>query len=177
MRNTHLALAAIGLLVLGCDQSTSTSPTAGSPSFTSDGIMANLSSSTVVHWVSVGGPDADLFGPGGDPNFSLNALLRADGSVSGQWTDEFGHGNGIHAAVDCVNVVGNQAWVSGTITSGRIGDDDLTGLPVGTRVVDNGTSANDPPDQISLTNPDPTPCTAAPDYPLLDMKKGQVTVR
>lgn len=36
MRNTYLALAAIGLLVLGCDRSTTTSPTARTPSFDRD---------------------------------------------------------------------------------------------------------------------------------------------
>ena len=169
MRNTSLALAAIGLLVLGCDSST-TSPTEGTPSFSSG--------NTVVHQVTASGSDADFFGPGVDASFSLVGLLRADGSASGLWTDQFGHGNGgFHAALDCVHVIGNQAWVSGTITSGNTQGFDLTGLPVIARVVDNGRSANDPPDQITFSFVgDPTPCTAAPLFDLLDKTRGQVTV-
>jgi hypothetical protein len=171
MKRTVLALAVIGLPILGCDSSTTTSPTAGTPSFESG--------STVVHRVTASGSDADFIGPGGDANFSLVGLLRADGSASGQWTDQFGHGNGgFHAAIDCVHVVGNQAWVSGTVTSGNFQGADLTGLPVITRVADNGRSANDPPDQISFSFlGDPTPCTAAPNLPLFDKTRGQVTVQ
>ena len=178
MRTPSFTLAAIGLFVLGCDQSTSTSPSASSPSFTPVDGGANVSDNTIVNRVSASGSDIDAIAPGGDANFSLTALVRADGSVSGQWADEFGHGNGgFHAVIDCVNIVGNQAWVSGIVTSGTAGGTDLTGLPVGTRVADNGTSANDPPDQISFSFlGDPTPCTAAPPYPLLTKTKGQVTV-
>jgi hypothetical protein len=170
MKGTLLPLAAIGLLVLGCDSSKTTSPTDGTPSFGSG--------STVVHRVTAGGSDVDLAGPGGDANYSLVGLLRADGSASGQWTDQFGHGNGgFHAAIDCVHVVGNQAWVSGTVTSGNFQGFDLTGLPVITRLADNGRSANDPPDQVSFSFlGDPTPCTAAPPFDLFDKTRGQVTV-
>lgn len=170
MRYTSLTLAAIGLLALGCDQAPTTSPTIG---------PANIGGGTgVVNRVTASGSDADLIGPGGDANFTFSALKRADGSASGQWTDQFGHGNGgFHAVIDCVHVVGNEAWVSGTITSGNIFGFDLTGFPVGTRVADNGTSANDPPDQISFSFlGDPTPCTDAPGYPLLTKTIGQVNV-
>lgn len=75
-------------------------------------------------------------------------------------------------------VVGNEAWVSGIVTSGNIFGFDLTGFPVGTRVRDNGTSAKDPPDEISFSFlGDPTPCTAAPNYPFLTKTKGQVKVQ
>jgi hypothetical protein len=70
--------------------------------------------------------------------------------------------------------MGNQAWVSGTITG-----KDFTGLDVLTTVVDNGTSNNDTPDQMSFsyigTGID---CQAAPQFPLqlLDLTRGQVMV-
>jgi hypothetical protein len=143
----------------------------------------------VVHRVSAGGPDACVaFGathPGCDGNFSLTAIEYADGSVSGQYTDRFANGDGFHAVIDCLVVEGNQAWVSGVITSGRFTDPDtgevfdLAGLYVFTSVQDNGTSANDPVDQISLSFIDfvPTPCTEKPAVPLLDAPEGQVTVR
>jgi hypothetical protein len=81
----------------------------------------------------------------------------ADGSVSGQYTDRFANGDGFHAVIDCLVVDGNRVWVSGVITSGRFTDPDtgevfdLAGLDVFTSVQDNGTSANDPVDQISFS--------------------------
>jgi hypothetical protein len=132
----------------------------------------------VVHQVSVGGPDQDVTAHT-DANFSLVAIQYGDGHVSGQWTDQFGQGQGgIHVAVNCVFVAGNQAWISGIITQGNINGTDLSGLPAITRVQDNGKSANDPPDTISFSFIGvATPCTAAPPLPLFPMTDGQVTVR
>jgi hypothetical protein len=135
---------------------------------------------TVVHRVSVGGPDACAalgIKPGCDGNYSYVATQYADGSASGQYIDRFSRGSGIIGVVDCVHVVDNQAWVSGWITSGRIGDNDLTGLPFTTLVVDNGTSAQQPPDQIASSHIfDPTPCTEMVQWNLFDTPQGQVTV-
>ncbi len=155
-------------------------------------ILATVAWATgpVVHGVSAGGPDAcvALAGthPGCDGNFSLTAREYADGSVSGQYTDRFANGDGFHAVIDCLVVEGNQAWVSGVITSGIFTDPDtgevfdLAGLYVWTTVVDNGTSANDPVDQISFSsiNFEPIPCTDAAelDAPLFDAPEGQVRV-
>jgi hypothetical protein len=137
-------------------------------------------SSTVVHRVSVGGPDACAglgIKPGCDGNYSFVAFKYADGSASGQYTDRFSRGGGIIGVVNCVRVVDNQAWVSGWITSGGIGDNDFRGLPFTTLVVDNGTSANQPPDQIASSHTgDPTPCTDMVPWDLLDTPQGQVTV-
>jgi hypothetical protein len=132
----------------------------------------------VVHKVSVGGHDQDPVGHT-DANFSLVAIQHGDGHVSGQWTDQFGQGQGgIHVAVNCVFVAGNQAWISGFITQGNFNGTDLSGLPVITRVQDNGDSANDPPDAISFSFiGNATPCTAAPPLPLFPMTDGQVNVR
>ncbi len=110
----------------------------------------------VVHRVSVGGPDICVamgLKPGCDANFSLEAKLYADGSASGQYTDRNANGDGIHAVVDCVSVVGNEAWISGVITHGRLTNPDtgevwdMAGEPISTRVRDNGTSANSSPFQ------------------------------
>jgi hypothetical protein len=138
--------------------------------------------SPIVHRVHVGGPDCcadpDLgLKPGCDKNFSLVAIERADGSVSGQFTDRWGEGlGGFHAVIDCLSVDGNEAWVSGVIIQGTWGDIDLTGWPVVARVRDNGTSANDPPDQISGVQPGPA-CTDRPPLELYDVPQGQVKVK
>ncbi len=112
-------------------------------------------------------------------NFSLTATIFADGSMSGQYTDQFRQiGGGFHAVLNCVSIVGNDAWVSGVIISGTADGQDLTGLPVATRVRDNGVSANDPPDDVSFSFiGDPTPCTEHVDYPLFTSPQGQVVIR
>ncbi|SRR6266550_8974556 len=137
----------------------------------------------VIHHVSAGGPDAceAINGPPSHPgcngNFSLVANVYADGSVSGQYTDQFGHGDGgFHAVVDCVYIVGNIAWVSGVIKEGNLGTTDLAGVPVLTAVQDNGKSANDPPDRISYSFFTTTRCTSHVSLPLFDAPEGQVTV-
>ena len=135
------------------------------------------SADSVIHQVSVGSADIAP-PPGTDANFSLSAIERDDGTVSGQWQDTvFGRGTaavGLHVEVDCLVVVGNDAWVSGIITR----PNSLAGLPAITRVRDNGTSADDPADQVSFTfiGIDAT-CTDQPDLPLNDLINGQVTVQ
>ena len=132
----------------------------------------------VLHQVSVGGHDQDPAGHT-DANFSLSAVQHGNGSVTGQWSDQFGQGDGgIHVQINCLFVQGNEAWVSGIISSGNVGGVDVSGLPVITRVQDNGKSANDPPDAISFSFiGTATPCTDAPNLPLFPMTDGQVTVR
>jgi hypothetical protein len=131
----------------------------------------------VVHKVSVGSADVTP-PPGTDANFSLSAIEFDDGTVTGQWQDTFfGRGNpalALHVKVDCLVVVGNEAWVSGVVTRPGF----LAGLPAITRIRDNGTSANDPPDQVSFTFIDiGVTCTDQPDLPLFDLINGQVTVQ
>jgi hypothetical protein len=135
------------------------------------------SADSVVHKVSVGSPDIVL-PPGTDANFSLSAIEHGDGTITGQWQDTFfGRGTpavALHVEVDCLVVVGNEAWVSGVITRPSF----FAGLTAVTRVSDNGTSANDPPDQVSFTFIDiGATCTDQPDLPLFDLVNGQVTVR
>ena len=147
---------------------------------------AILAGGPVVHHVSAGGPDiCSAFGlkPGCDANFSLTANQYADGSVKGEYTDNWRvgteKGDGLHVVINCVSVVGNEAWITGVVTKGTLNGLDLTGLPVGTRLRDNGTSANDPADdEISINFiGDPTPCTDHPDYPMFAMPQGQVVVK
>ena len=132
----------------------------------------------IVHQVSVGGPDQDATNHT-DANFSLVAIQYADGSVKGEWTDQFGQGQGgIHVKIDCLFVQGNEAWVSGFISSGNFNGADLSGLPVITRVQDNGTSHNDTPDAISFSFIGvAAACTTHPNLPLVPMTDGQVNVR
>ncbi len=135
--------------------------------------------SPIVHRVRAGSPDTcAAYGlpPGCNANFSLVATQRADGSVTGQLTDQFGRGvGGYHAIINCLSVEGKDAWVSGVIAQGTYYGEDLAGWPVVVRVRDNGTSANDSPDQISWSGIEPT-CDQQPDFELFDVPQGQVVV-
>ena len=80
-------------------------------------------------------------------------------------------------------VVDNQAWIGGVITNGSATGEYVTGRRVLTTVVDNGKSANDPPDEISFSYDydainSPVRCTDKEELPLqlLPMTDGQVTV-
>jgi hypothetical protein len=182
MKTPSLTLAAFALFAVGCVEPTPTSPEASARTLTGGPLFANQGNG-VVHRVSVGGHDADLFE--GDKNFSLIALEHGDGSVTGQWTDMFGKdpdGNplgGVHIEVDCLSVVGNQATIGGVITNGTSAGVDVTGQRALTRVWDFGNSANDAPDAISFSF-FPTgnlTCTQQLNFfTLLVMTDGQVTV-
>jgi hypothetical protein len=175
MKRLSVTVAALTLVALGCDASAPTTP----PSSISapGGALFAGEGNGVVHRATVGGHDLDL-AENTDANFSLVAIEHRNGEVTGQWTDQFGQGEGgIHVTVNCLRVIGNNAWVSGIIKSGSFGGVDFTGLPAITRVADLGTSHNDPPDAISFSFiGNPTPCTAAPPLPLLPMTDGQVKV-
>ena len=164
----------LAMFLSGCNQDES--PTSSLVDSSNESLTGSLSKNNVVHHISVGGADICVdFGlkPGCDGNFSLVAIEKADGSVSGQWQDSFGHGNGsVHITVDCLFVDGNQAWVGGVVNAGP-----FAGVRVMTRVVDNGTSAKDPADQISFTTGSDVSCITAPDLPLIDLTHGQVKVR
>ncbi len=134
----------------------------------------------VVHQVSVGGADICVGQgrrPGCDASFSLIAREHLDGSVTGQWEDAFaGDDSGMHVAIDCLSVNGSDAWVSGVITEGSLNGVDLTGFPAIARVRDNGTSMNDPADQVSFSFFSAISCLIEPDVALMDIT-GQVKVR
>ena len=161
----------------GCDQAAPTD----------DALTANA---RVVHRISVGGADVcEALGlpTGCDANFSLTARVDANGTASGQWQDTFsGGGQGQHSTIDCVNIQGNAAVIGGVVTHGTDGaGNDLTGFRSLTAVVDNGTSQQDPPDQISTSifAPSGFDCHdyTIEDFELdgivFDLTHGQVTIR
>jgi len=178
-RSLLLPFAILG--AFGCSETT-VSPTAQSDSPT----MQASVGSQVVHRASAGGPDVcsgvgDK--PGCDANFSLVATQYSNGSVTGQWDDQASQVNGggrFHVAVNCLNVLGNRAYVSGVITQGNSG---LIGQNTLVEVVDNGVSPNDPPDQLttSFVFPGVPDCIGAPafvsDTRLHAMPEGQVVVQ
>ena len=178
MKPALSALSALAL-VLACTDTNAPTPTSAGDLATG-GINASVNSGNgVLNKVSVGGSDQDVT-LNTDANFSLTAIQYGDGSVAGEWSDQFGQGQGgVHVDVNCLVVQGNQAWIGGIIRSGStgVGGVDLSGLAALTRVVDIGKSANDAPDLISFTFIGlAVQCTARPNLPLFAMSGGQVTV-
>lgn len=168
-------LAVLAFLAAGCaDSPTDAPPTSLAPEFAKGGF---------VRFVSAGGPDYCTAGSAKDcdANYSLNAREAADGTVSGEWQDSFVGGAGVHVEIDCLKVTGNGATFSGVIRN--VHGDVPAGYEVGNRavsaVVDNGTSANDPPDMVSYTYASNADCQLLDPNALatLVMQKGQVTVR
>ncbi len=150
----YLSVASVLLLlvmfVTGCSEKAA--PTAALIDSSIENPTGALSK-TVVARVSMGGADiCEGLGlpPGCDANQSLIAIKSADGSVRGEWHDQFSNGFGVHVDVTCLTIVGKDAWVSGTIKATRIPG--FVGLHAIIRVRDNGVSANDPADQASFTN-------------------------
>ena len=171
------------VFLAGCTESNTPTELTDTPLFSS--------THGVVHHVSMGGEDpwcrVVWEGPTGcDANFSLVAREHANGSVSGQWQDVFGPlpNNGefgfpafpVHLKIDCLHVVGNEAWVGGFVTKPK-GFSEFRSV---IKVVDNGNSVNDPPDQTSLSFADDGTmgCTTEPELlGLFDVGHGQVVVR
>lgn len=132
--------------------------------------------------VTLGGADIEVL-PEGPPtyrgtNLSLIARLGCDGAVTGQFQDTLQDGIGVHAQVTCLEIDGDDAWISGVVTKvtpATLGD--FAGTPISIRVRDNGTSANDPPDQASFFfwNSEDL-CTDKPDYELFKLIAGQVQI-
>ncbi len=174
-----MAAAASVVFTLACEQT----PTAADSTTLDPPDIRAAARGPLVHHASVGGADiCEALGlpTGCDANFSLVAKEHADGTVNGIWQDTFaGGGEGIHVAVDCLNVVGNGAVIGGVITHGTQGGVDVSGQRAQSAVVDNGTSANDPADQVSFTfiGTVVSCTTLVPgNFPLLDLAKGQVMV-
>jgi hypothetical protein len=100
----------------------------------------------------------------------------ADGSVRG-WYQASTHGPGgaqIRVSVDCLHVVGNQAWAGGVIVSA--GNPNNIGHPVSLRFIDNGEGVNMPPDEFGgvWTEYD---CATEPELSTRQLTIGNLQVR
>jgi hypothetical protein len=81
--------------------------------------------------------------------FSFHALTKKNGTVTGSFTLQSRHSDTfIKASLNCLQVVGSNARLSGTVTHSN--NPALVGLAVLFAAQDNGEGANDPPDELSL---------------------------
>jgi len=83
--------------------------------------------------------------------FSFTAQRDSSNNSSGQ-AELFNRASGvrIHMQLDCLNVAGNVATMSGKVTEANAAGSGFIGNPAWFRVVDNGEGAGAPPDLISL---------------------------
>jgi hypothetical protein len=161
---------------------------AATPTAPTEVAVVQASQGPIVHRVSIGGPDMCTWlgaKPGCDGNFSLIAIEKADGGVTGEMTDQYGPADGLHATIDCllVDVIPGrttlEAWIGGVVTRPA----NQAGHRIIVRARDNGTSAKDPlPDAISRGVVDPeeegasSNCQDRPAIGFGRVPQGQVTI-
>jgi len=86
------------------------------------------------------------------------------------------------AKIDCLDIDGNQATMSGVITQVRCADPSLIDDEVWFRVVDNGEGSNNPTDQMTLLiveldqPPNPDECTVDLGLDLQNIRAGNIQV-
>ena len=139
--------AALSALVLLACQETPTSPVQG-PASDQLRISANGASSGNPR-ATGGGTTEEL---GEKSTFTFNAIQHKDGTVNGHMVYQFRFADlGIHMEIDCLNIIGNQATLSGTVT--QVTGDAPSFIFVGQKAVfkvqDNGEGGDAPPDLIS----------------------------
>lgn len=113
--------------------------------------------------------------------FSFHARVKNNGSVDGSGVLTYIGGNAkIHFDIDCLNVVGNTAIMSGVTTKDKQNPDN-EGLLFWFKVVDNGEGGNAEPDQLTLyyqgTNTETYDCANDFAVALYDIEGGNIQVR
>ena len=110
--------------------------------------------------------------------FSFSAVKASDGTTSGQWQlKNPSFPVRVHGTVECLTVIGNEAWFAGTTTqSDRPGQ---IGVGRRFRVVDNGEGGSSVADQFSLAHPGSAQvwCDSAPEADVFDIEHGNIQVR
>ncbi len=99
--------------------------------------------------------------------FSFSAVTHSDGSVTGEAElKSRASGTVIHAQLNCLTVVGHQAYIGGIVTNAT--NPAFVGKPAVFSVIDNGEGAGAPPDQLSLfvtfVNPPSEDCNGATNH-------------
>ena len=129
-----------------------------------------------VHWASGGG----TVGYGGALNtHAFTARIDADGNASGQAEFQLRFIDAtVHAVVNCLEVVGNDAWIGGTITRSSNPSVVGEGLDIVFRVQDNGEGDGPPADMTSQLVWGAVPsCNTRPPLGLIGWTHGNVQVK
>jgi hypothetical protein len=114
--------------------------------------------------------------------FTFNAETDSSGVTTGQ-TETKSRSSGLrwHGTLDCLNVVGNVATMSGVVTDiNSTTPPFVVGSNIVFQVIDNGEGANAPPDLISLTfffgTGPPPGCTGFGIFATIPIEHGNVKV-
>ena len=129
-----------------------------------------------MHWASGGG----TVEYGGTLNtHAFTARIDADGNVSGQAEFQLRYIDAtVHAEVNCLEVVGNEAWIGGTITRSSNPTVVGQGLDIVFRVQDNGEGDASPADMTSQLVWGAVPsCITRPPLGLIEWTHGNVQVK
>ena len=110
---------------------------------------------------------------------STNPAPTAKGQVELHTLFVGGVQSNVHIDVDCLVIVGNQAWFSGPAKRWVLGGvPQPPGLYLVFRVEDNGEGANDAPDRGSAAfGGPPMACALMPPFPLIPTANGNIQVR
>lgn len=108
---------------------------------------------------------------------TFNIVKRADGEVDG-WYHALRRGPGgahIKVDIDCLHVVGNQAWAGGIVVA-AINPDNI-GRPYSVRFVDNGEGDAAAADEIGVLWLQYADCGTEPDISVRELVIGNLRVR
>lgn len=120
---------------------------------------------------------AHLFGGAIERTLTFDIRKYADGTVDG-WYHMLARGPGgahVRVRIDCLHVVGNQAWATGTVVAAE-GEGNI-GRPYALRVIDHGEGGNDVPDEVGVVRFVEYDCTAEPELSLRPVVIGNIQVR
>jgi hypothetical protein len=112
-----------------------------------------------------------------DRTATFSIRKYADERVDG-WYRALGRGPGganIRVRIECLHVVGNQAWASGTVVA-AVNPDNI-GRPYSIRFVDNGQGDGAAPDEIGVGRFVGSDCADEPDLSLRQLKMGNLQIR
>ena len=129
-----------------------------------------------VHWVS-GGGTVQYSGTLNTHAFTVR--IDADGQVRGQAEFQLRFIDAtVHAELNCLEVVGNDAWIGGTITHSSNPAVVGPGLGILFRVQDNGEGDGSPADMTSPLVWGAVPlCNTTPPMSLIEWTNGNVRVK
>ena len=92
--------------------------------------------------------------------------------MRGQWSDQFGHGNGgVHMTITCLHVAGNEAWVTGVSDKGE-----FAGWVWMARMRDNGKSGDEISNSLFLPAGVEIDCHTMPQFEMFVREHGQVKI-
>jgi hypothetical protein len=177
MRKALLTVLAVGLTGLGVSVTACTeSPLEPR---TSQGLgaagLASLESECAAIQSVTG--NAHLIDGGVERTVMFNAFKCADGTVYG-WYHALARGPGgadLRVRVECLHVVGNQAWATGTVVAAV--DPANVGRPYSFRVIDHGEGASAAPDEFGAARFELYDCATEPEITTRPLKIGNLQVQ